>query len=50
MKCVFDSYTDLTNGEDIGADETFDNFPMITGRQPGTLADFARRYADRFRY
>lgn len=26
MKCVFDSYTDLTNGKDIGADETFDNF------------------------
>jgi NAD(P)H dehydrogenase (quinone) len=50
MKCVFDSYTDLTNGKDIGADETFDNFPMITGRQPATLADFARRYADRFRY
>jgi NAD(P)H dehydrogenase (quinone) len=50
MKCVFDSYTDLTNGKDIGADEIFDNFAAITGCQPRTLADFARRYADRFRY
>jgi NAD(P)H dehydrogenase (quinone) len=50
MKCVFDSYTDLTNGVDIRSDEVFDNFPKITGRPPLTLADFARRYADRFRY
>jgi NAD(P)H dehydrogenase (quinone) len=50
MKCVFDSYTDLTNGKDIGADATFDNFPELTGRAPRSLADFAKRYADRFRY
>lgn len=50
MKCVFDSYTDLTNGIDIGADPIFDNFHEITGRQPNTLAGFAHRYADRFRY
>jgi NAD(P)H dehydrogenase (quinone) len=47
MKCVFDSYTDLTNGKDIGADKTFDNFPQLTGRAPRNLADFARIYADR---
>jgi NAD(P)H dehydrogenase (quinone) len=50
MKCVFDSYIDLTNGKDIGADAIFDNFPELTGRAPWSLADFARRYADRFRY
>jgi NAD(P)H dehydrogenase (quinone) len=50
MKCVFDSYTDLTDGKDIGADETFDNFPTITGRQPRTLADFALKHGNRFRY
>lgn len=50
MKCVFDSYTDLTNGKDIGADATFDNFAELTGRSPRSLADFARSYADRFRY
>ena len=50
MKCVFDSYTDLTNGKDIGADATFENFHALTGHHPQTLADFARKYADRFRY
>jgi NAD(P)H dehydrogenase (quinone) len=50
MKCVFDSYTDLTNGVDIRSDETFDNFPELTGRQPHTLADFARRHAKQFKY
>ncbi len=50
MKCVFDSYTDLTNGVDLKADEVFDNFRQITGRSPHTIADFALRHADRFRY
>ena len=31
MKCVFDSYSDLTDGKDIGADQVFDNFTRITG-------------------
>jgi NAD(P)H dehydrogenase (quinone) len=50
MKCVFDSYSDLTDGKDIGADQVFDNFTRITGEHPRTIADFARKYADRFRY
>jgi NAD(P)H dehydrogenase (quinone) len=50
MKCVFDSYTDLTNGIDIHSDQTFDGFHDLTGREPHTLADFARRYATRFNY
>jgi NAD(P)H dehydrogenase (quinone) len=50
MKCVFDSYSDLTEGKDLGADQVFDNFTCITGGHPRTIADFARRYADRFRY
>ncbi|MDQ2832403.1 MAG: SDR family oxidoreductase [Acidobacteriota bacterium] len=50
MKCVFDSYTDLTDGKDIGADAIFDNLPGLTGRAPRTLADFARQHADKFRY
>jgi NAD(P)H dehydrogenase (quinone) len=50
MKCVFDSYTDLTNGKNIRADATFDNFPQLTGRPPHSLSDFVTRYADRFRY
>jgi NAD(P)H dehydrogenase (quinone) len=50
MKCVFDSYTDLTNGKDIDADEIFDNFHSITGRQPKTIAQFAMKHAARFQY
>lgn len=50
MKCVFDSYTDFTNGKDIGADEVFDNFMTITGRQPKTIAEFAIKHGARFRY
>jgi NAD(P)H dehydrogenase (quinone) len=50
MKCVFDSYSDLTNGLDEQADETFDNFPTLVGRSPRMLADFIREHADEFRY
>ena len=50
MKCVFDSYSDLSAGKDIGADQVFETFTRITGGHPRTIADFARRYADRFRY
>jgi len=50
MKCVFDSYTELTNGVAVKPDEVFDNLPSIIGRQPRTLADFAEKHADVFRY
>jgi NAD(P)H dehydrogenase (quinone) len=50
MKCVFDSYTDLTNGKDIDADEIFDNFHSITGRQAKTIAQFAIKHAASFQY
>jgi uncharacterized protein YbjT (DUF2867 family) len=50
MKCVFDSYTELTNGVAVKPDEVFDNLPSIIGRQPRTLADFAEKQADVFRY
>jgi uncharacterized protein YbjT (DUF2867 family) len=50
MKCVFDSYVELTNGTAVKPDEVFDNLPWIIGRKPRTLADFAAKYADTFRY
>ena len=50
MKCVFDSYTDLTNGVDLGSDQTFGGFAELTGRRPRTLADFALKNAEQFRY
>jgi NAD(P)H dehydrogenase (quinone) len=50
MKCVFDSYIELTNGTAVKPDEVFDNFPSITGKNPRSLADFARKNAAAFRY
>jgi NAD(P)H dehydrogenase (quinone) len=50
MKCVFDSYTDFTDGRGERADEVFDNFPALVGRQPRLMSDFVRDHADQFRY
>jgi uncharacterized protein YbjT (DUF2867 family) len=50
MKCVFESYTELTNGTAVKPDEVFDNLPAIIGRKPRTLADFAKKHADKFCY
>jgi NAD(P)H dehydrogenase (quinone) len=50
MRCVFDSYSDFSNGLDEGADATFDNFRALVGREPRMVADFIRNHADSFRY
>ena len=50
MKCVFDSYTDFTNGSGEKADDVFDNLPALVGRQPRLLADFVSDHANLFRY
>jgi NAD(P)H dehydrogenase (quinone) len=50
MKCVFDSYSDFTAGRGERVDEVFNNLPAIIGRKPRSIADFAKKYADRFRY
>jgi NAD(P)H dehydrogenase (quinone) len=50
MKCVFDSYTALGSGQRERADEVFDNFFSLVGREPRALADFVSRHADQFRY
>jgi NAD(P)H dehydrogenase (quinone) len=50
MKCVFNSYTDYTAGRIPHSDDVFDNLPAIAGRKPITLAEFAKKHADKFRY
>jgi uncharacterized protein YbjT (DUF2867 family) len=50
MKCVFDSYTDLTNGRHERADETSDTFSTLVGHAPRMLKEFIRDHADAFRY
>jgi uncharacterized protein YbjT (DUF2867 family) len=50
MKCVFDSYTDYSAGRIAHSDDVFDNLPAIAGRKPITLAEFAKKHSDKFRY
>lgn len=50
MKCVFDSYSDFTAGRGERVDEVFHNLPDIIGKKPRTLAEFAARHRDKFRY
>lgn len=50
FKCVFDNFVKLANGTAVKHDEVFDNLPAIIGRKPKTLADFARKHTDTFRY
>jgi NAD(P)H dehydrogenase (quinone) len=50
MKCVLDTYTELTNGTAVKPDEVFDNLPAIIGRQPRTWSDFTKKHAHKFRY
>jgi uncharacterized protein YbjT (DUF2867 family) len=50
MRCVFESYSRFGMGDNVGADTVFDDFERLTGRQPSSLADFARRHASAFHY
>jgi uncharacterized protein YbjT (DUF2867 family) len=44
MGCVYDHYKRYAAGTIPGADDTFDNFPAITGRRPATWVDFIERH------
>jgi NAD(P)H dehydrogenase (quinone) len=46
----FNSYSDFTAGRGERVDEIFDNLPTILGRKPKTMADFAQKNVDSFRY
>ena len=50
MNCVYDHWKRYAAGTIPGADDTFGNFPAITGRQPTKLADFVLRHKDEFAY
>lgn len=50
MNGVYRRYMDFTAGKSAGADDVFANFQSITGREPQTLEDFARRHAEKFKY
>ena len=50
MNCVYDHWKRYAAGTIPGADDTFDNFPLITGRQPTKLSDFILRHKAEFAY
>jgi len=50
MSCVYDHWKRYAAATIPGADDTFDNFPGITGRQPTKLADFILRHKAEFAY
>ena len=50
MNCVYDHWKRYAAGTIPGADDTFDNFPKITGKQPTTLDSFIQRHKAEFAY
>jgi NAD(P)H dehydrogenase (quinone) len=50
MGCVYDHWKRYAAGTIPGADDTFDNFPEITGRQPTKLDGFIERHKAEFAY
>jgi NAD(P)H dehydrogenase (quinone) len=50
MNCVYDHWKRYAAGTIPGADDTFDNFPVITGKQPTKWADFIQRNKAEFAY
>jgi NAD(P)H dehydrogenase (quinone) len=50
MNCVYDHWKRYAAGTIPGADDTFENFPLITGRQPSKLSDFILRHKSEFSY
>lgn len=50
MHCVYDHYKRYAAGTIPGADETFDNFHQITGKQPVTWEMFIKKHKAEFEY
>lgn len=50
MGCVYEHWKRYAAGTIPGADETFDNFPEITGKQPTKWIDFIQKHKAEFDY
>ena len=50
MGCVYDHWKSYAAGLIPNADETFDNFPGLTGREPVRWADFIEKHKAGFHY
>jgi NAD(P)H dehydrogenase (quinone) len=50
MSCVYEHYKAYAADKIPGADDTFDNFPALTGREPVRWAYFISKYKSEFDY
>ena len=50
MHCVYDHYRRYAAGTIPGADDIFDNFEQITGKQPVTWEGFIKKHKAKFEY
>lgn len=50
MTCVYNHWKRYAAGTIPGADDTFDNFPEITGKQPTKWIDFIKKHQAEFNY
>ena len=50
MNCVYEHWKRYAARTIPGADETFDNFPEITGKQPTKWADFIEKHKAELAY
>jgi NAD(P)H dehydrogenase (quinone) len=50
MKSAYQNYSNLAAGKAVGADETFDNFRELAGRDANTIEGFVKRHRARFVY
>ena len=50
MKSAYQNYSNLAAGKAVGADETFDNFRELVGRDANTIEGFVKRHRERFVY
>lgn len=50
MNCVYEHWKRYAAGTIPGADDTFDNFPAITGKQPTRWAEFIKKHRAELAY
>ena len=50
MSCVYDNFKRMAANSIPGAQDTFDNFTAITGRQPVRWEEFVQKHRSAFAY
>lgn len=50
MNCVYDNFKRIVARDIVGVEDTFDNFPEITGREPVRWKEFVQKHRSAFAY